>query len=174
MSQVRTNSLVPVGGIPAGANGGGIIQCVQTVKTDTFSTSLASGAESSDITGLTASLTPRSTSNKILISVNLSSSIDNNQSQVSIYRNSSLLTASVGDAAGSRSRCSFFGSLNIDTASFMFLDSPSSTSAQTYSLRIRNSSTITRTLFVNQYFGDTDAVRFSRSASTIILYEVSG
>jgi len=37
MSQVRTNSIVPAGGIPGGASGGGIIQCVSTTKTDIFS-----------------------------------------------------------------------------------------------------------------------------------------
>ena len=64
MSQLRTNSIVPVGGIPAGASGGGIIQVVQTVKTDDASTTSNSYT---DITGLSVTITPRSTSNKILI-----------------------------------------------------------------------------------------------------------
>ena len=37
MSQIKVNSIVPTGGLPSGANGG-IIQPIQTVKTDTFIT----------------------------------------------------------------------------------------------------------------------------------------
>ena len=44
MSQLKVNSIVPVGGLPAGATAGGIIQIVQTKKTDTASNSTASGA----------------------------------------------------------------------------------------------------------------------------------
>ena len=32
MSQLKVNSIVPVGGLPSGATGGGIIQTVQTIK----------------------------------------------------------------------------------------------------------------------------------------------
>ena len=35
MSQLKVNSIVPVGGLPAGATGGGIIQTVTLTKTDT-------------------------------------------------------------------------------------------------------------------------------------------
>ena len=38
MSQLKVNSIVPVGGLPSGASGGGIIQVVQAVKTNTAST----------------------------------------------------------------------------------------------------------------------------------------
>jgi len=65
MSQVRTNSLVPVGGIPAGASGGGIIQCVYALKTDTQS--FANNSSFNDISGLSVSITPRSSSNKVLV-----------------------------------------------------------------------------------------------------------
>lgn len=177
MSQLRTNSIVPVGGIPAGASGGGIIQVVQTVKTDAYTASTASGSETSDITGLTASITPRSTSNKILISVSLNSGIDSNNSGVSIFRNGTRLTAATGDAASTRARQSFsvYGNVgDTTTGGYMFLDSPASTSAQTYSLRIMNPSSITRTICVNQTITDSDLARVGRYTSTIILYEVSG
>ena len=62
MSQIKVNSIVPVGGLPSGSNGG-IIQVVQTVKTDTFSHNSTSFA---DLTGLSATITPSSSSNKIL------------------------------------------------------------------------------------------------------------
>ncbi|BCV08527.1 MAG: hypothetical protein CM15mL8_070 [Caudoviricetes sp.] len=55
MSQLKVNSIVPVGGLPSGASGG-IIQVVQTVKTDTMSTS-GTGGSYQDITGLSVTIT---------------------------------------------------------------------------------------------------------------------
>ena len=40
MSQIKVNSIVPAGGLPSGATAGGIIQVVQSVKTDDFSTAV--------------------------------------------------------------------------------------------------------------------------------------
>ena len=54
MSQIKVNSIIPAGGLPAGSNGG-IIQVKQTVKTDTFS-STTTGSDV-DITGLSVSIT---------------------------------------------------------------------------------------------------------------------
>ena len=61
MSQLKVNSIVPVGGLPSGANGG-IIQCVQTVKTDTTSQSLTGSSNFFDISGMSVSITPSSNS----------------------------------------------------------------------------------------------------------------
>ena len=43
MSQLKVNSIVPVGGVPTGGTGG-VIQAKQTVRTSTFSQNLARGA----------------------------------------------------------------------------------------------------------------------------------
>ena len=64
MSQLKVNSIVPVGGLPSGANGG-IIQVVNVVKQDTFTTTSAGSFQ--DITGLSLSITPSSNSSKILV-----------------------------------------------------------------------------------------------------------
>jgi hypothetical protein len=53
--------------LPSGV-GGKVLQVVQTVKSDTFSSSSATFV---DITGLSASITPSSASNKILVMVSL-------------------------------------------------------------------------------------------------------
>ena len=37
MSQIKVDSIVPSGGLPAGSSGGGIIQIVSATKTDAFS-----------------------------------------------------------------------------------------------------------------------------------------
>ena len=46
---------------------GNVIQVVQTVKTDTFTVSTSNTSAPADITGFSATITPTSTSNKILI-----------------------------------------------------------------------------------------------------------
>ena len=58
--------------LPAGV-GGKVLQVVQTVKSDTFSTS---STTFTDVTGLSVSITPSSTSNKILILASISGSQD--------------------------------------------------------------------------------------------------
>ena len=63
MSQLKVNSIVPSGGVPAGAFGGGIIQVVETKS----NTQVSYSGSTSWRTVLTLSITPRSTSNKILL-----------------------------------------------------------------------------------------------------------
>ena len=178
MSQLRTNSIVPVGGIPAGASGGGIIQCVQTVKTDTFSTS-ASG--NTAITGLSASITPRSTSNKILVTYNINydSTRGNSGGGFRIFRDGSHITASSGATAGNRYTVSGdFGSNNdADQSgmhrSFTYLDSPSSTSSLTYQIYTYQESS-SFTTHINRARGDGDQGDDPRMSSVITLMEISG
>ena len=65
MSQLKVNSIVPVGGLSSGASGG-IIQTVQTVNTDTTSTYSTTMV---DCSGMAVTITPSSSSNKILVTV---------------------------------------------------------------------------------------------------------
>jgi len=178
MSQVRTNSLVPVGGVPSGASGGGIIQIVQTVRTGIESLSLASGGVSNDLTGLTASITPRSTSNKVLVLAGVNCSADSNACFIYLYRGGSVVSGATGDAAGSRVRVTATAWSNsnhqAETANFEYLDSPASTSSLTYSLRIGHSSGITRTVTINNSVTESDSGAYARAISYIILMEVSG
>ena len=64
MSQIKVNSIIPVSGVPAGSSGGGIVQVVSTRKTNRFTTSSNSFT---DIDDFEVTITPFSTSNKILI-----------------------------------------------------------------------------------------------------------
>ena len=57
MSTLKTNSITDVSGKPLVNNSGGIIQVVQTVKTDPWSSS-SDGISWYAVTGLTASITP--------------------------------------------------------------------------------------------------------------------
>ena len=62
MSQIKVNSIVPTGGLPAGANGG-IIQIVYAETTTKVSDTSGNFVD----TGITATITPSSNSSKILV-----------------------------------------------------------------------------------------------------------
>jgi hypothetical protein len=140
MSQLKVNSIVPSGGLPAGSDGGGIIQCVQTVKTDAFSTT--ANSTWTDITGMSASITPQSSSNKILVHVKLE--VSDSSAEIQVYRllrGGSVISAST---AGSSEN----GFAMIDTDAYTsgirstdacitcFLDAPSTTSSTTYKVQV--------------------------------------
>ena len=78
MSQIKVDSIIPRGGLASGSSGG-IIQVRSVTKTDTFQTSSASFT---DITGLSVSITPQSTSSKILIQVHITGDGRESQSRV--------------------------------------------------------------------------------------------
>ena len=176
MSQLRTNSIVPVGGIPAGADGGGIIQVVQTVKTDDASTTSNSYT---DITGLSVTITPRSTSNKILIMMNVNIGHSTNATTgFRIIRGASTDIAS-GTYAGSGysaatvgGRISVSDDGNLFAFSMQYLDSPATTSATTYKIQWATQSA---TAYINRAASSTGG-GFSRctSISTLLAVEVSG
>jgi hypothetical protein len=160
---------------------GSVLQVVSTTKTNTFSASVATGAVSGDVTGLTASITPISTNSKIFVSVAVT--VGTQAPQIVLYRNGSP-TNFVGDAEGDRKRVSQVssgtntsGTNFLDASgfvSFTYLDSPSTTSEVTYSLRLGHIDTGTATIFVNRFPADTDNSRFGRGASSITLMEIAG
>ena len=69
MSQLKVNSIVPAGGLPSGSNGG-IIQVKQALVNTTVSASCGSASTFTDISGMEVTITPSSSSNKILFSWN--------------------------------------------------------------------------------------------------------
>ena len=136
MSQLKVNSIVPAGGLPSGSNGG-IIQCVQTFKVD--GTSQVGGGTSTfyDISGMSVTITPSSSSNKILIawvcSVGCSSADRNNH--IRLLRGSTVIGNST---AGSSSNGQAEDRTETDECrpyNMMFLDSPATTSATTYKMQ---------------------------------------
>ena len=136
---VALNNPLPVasGGTGATSNVGKVLQVVQGTKTDTFSTS--SGAETAFVdTGLSVTITPSSSSNKILVlwNMNVGASAAN-ITNIKLQRGTTDI--SVGDASGNRIRVTQASGGNwatyaSDVAAGQYLDSPSTTSATTYKL----------------------------------------
>ena len=154
-----------------------IIQVISTTKTDAFTESVATGAVSGDVTGLTATITPTTNTNKVLVICHLTGTAGGtNPILPALYRAGSLINAATGDAAGSRSRVTSVGreaaGTIASTANFVYLDSPASTSALTYSIRLRHGGGGTNTVYVNRSETDTDAATTARTISTITLMEV--
>tara|TARA_R100001086_G_scaffold43439_1_gene19201 strand:- start:9 stop:536 length:528 start_codon:yes stop_codon:yes gene_type:complete len=174
MSQLKVNSIVPVGGLPSGASGG-IIQIVQTVKTDTMSTS-GTGGSYQDITGLSVTITPSSSSNKVLIVPSILMAADSGHRHgYRILRGSTVIC--VGDTAGSRNPAtSFQGNPPNNVMAFnhtnLFLDSPATTSATTYKVQFRGEGNSSN-LFINRSQVDSDSDTHFRGTSQITAFEIT-
>ena len=169
---VWVNEVPAVPAVPAGS----VLQVVSGTKTDTQSQSLAAGA-SFVVTDLTASITPSSSSNKVLVTFDVSANAANQGCVVTIKRDGTAI--GVGAAAGSRSRVTAGGAgltndRTLASFSATVLDSPASTSTLVYTVELLNPDDVTKTIFVNRSAVDADIVHGVRSASRVILMEVAG
>ena len=166
MSQLKVNSIIPVAGVPTGG-GGGIIQVVQAVKDDTATFTTTSFT---DITGLSASITPTSSSNKILVKAFVYvSNIGNTTGMINLVRGSTNIAQPSGSVTNTASIFSDFGVAHMVQRVMTFLDSPATTSATSNKLQIRCDNTysplkINRYSETNDYYG----------VSTLTLEEVAG
>ena len=154
---------------------GNVIQVVSTTKTDTFSSNSTSFT---DITGLSASITPTSSSSKILVlaTVAISGSNVQTQSTLRLVRGSTVIFA--GDSAGSR-QLGFYGTdpntsntSNITPQSISFLDSPATTSSTTYKIQMYSNSS-SATFYINRAYDDPDQAYRTRTASSITILEIA-
>lgn len=163
--------------------GGPILQVVSTTKADTFSASVASAA-AADVTGLSVAITPRSSTSKVLVSVNMNGFTDvgggSYRAQLAAQLKRSTTVIGGGTAVGNRTSASAtaVGSGLIDNLasvnlSFSYLDSPATTSATTYQVAVFNSTGATFTLLVNVQGIDTDAASIVRTSSTITAMEIA-
>lgn len=154
---------------------GKVLQVVQTVKTDTFTTTSTSYT---DVTNLSATITPSATSSKILIIAQISQGQTNNANAGHFRLSGGNSTNYVGDTASNRTRSVFGGgqganmASNIYALTIVYLDSPSTTSATTYKVQGLVSSGAT--LYLNRSQGDVDDAYHGRGASSITVMEISG
>lgn len=161
--------------IGAVSRSGGTLQVVQTVKTDTFVTT---SATFTTVTGLTASITPRSTSSKILVLAQIAHGYGNNTGWGHFKVTRGGTDIYVGDSAGSRVRAVFGGQTGVNaldqvsSESIVELDSPASTSTLTYQVEVRQSNA--GSVHVNRSANDADNALAPRGASSITLIEVAG
>ena len=152
---------------------GTVLQVVSVTKTDTFS---MSSTTYTDITGFAATITPSSVNSKIFVIVDGYMGSQSGQVAVRarLMRNSTPI--SIGNVAGSRTLASSEGisdsGNHMTPLSISFLDSPSTTSAVTYSVQMQNTGGGHAT-HLNRSTADTDGAGVARTASTITLMEIA-
>ena len=156
---LNNNSLTTITSLPTGV-GGKVLQVVNA----TFGTATNSTSSTFADLGLSASITPSSTSSKILVAVHLSGCQKNNnallgtrllRNSTTIYTidNMSLYTANTNENA-------------CGSVSTSYLDSPSTTSATTYKIQFRSVNNVSYVYINNDVAGG--------SNSNITLMEIAG
>jgi hypothetical protein len=147
---------------------------VQTVKTDTFTTTSTSFV---DITGLTVSITPSSATSKILVIAQVTYGMSNAQGYGAFRLAGGNSGDFIGDSDGSRVRAVFGGSSNVNltaltmSSPIVYLDSPGVSTAVTYRVEVRQ--TGSGSVFVNRSTDDGDEAGRVRGASSITVIEVA-
>jgi len=150
-----SGTIVTTNTIPAG-------QVVQVVQ-GTYATQTSSSTSTYADTGLTATITPSSSSNKILVLVThpecfKSSANAANRIRMMLVKNGSNLIQITEDIGWTNAATS-----NTFGISFSYLDSPSSTSALTY-----------KTQYANPVNTATVYVQYNNTTSAITLMEIKG
>jgi hypothetical protein len=167
LDAVVTNGVVEKGALPSGS----VLQVVSTTKTDQFTTSSTTFAS---VTGLSATITPTSTSSKIMVMV-----VVNWAAQASsipaarVTRNGTAV--GIGDSLGTRTRSSAASRTGAiyatDSVSATFLDSPNSVSALTYQVEVVVN---TGSLVIGGTGDNSSDPANHATVSTITLMEIAG
>ena len=151
-SELRVDKIIPTAGVPTGG-AGGVIQVVMgesDTQTDTTSTSYVDS-------NLSATITPKFATSKILIHLMTTVQQSGSRTRVTIHS-----SASGGTLHGSSNGLQAFEGNNVNMGCHLtILDSPNTTSAVTYKLQ-----------YLNQG-GDTSFCQCAVHKGTITLMEVS-
>ena len=174
-SSVTATSFFGSGAGLSGVSAGKILQVVSTTKTDTFSSNSDSFT---DLTGLSVTITPTSTSSKILFSATLCYGMSaDGYGSARLVRDSTPI--GVAPVAGNRTVCGFPMQMNLNannklyTLTYQYLDSPNTTSATTYKLQGRTYSGDSRTFTINKTQLDSNSSYHHRGESRVIAMEVA-
>ena len=167
-----------IAAIPAIAGIGSNV--VQTVKTNTFTTASTSFV---NVTGFTVSITPSSTSSKILIIASFTLAGTGSRQAGNSYGVSAKLRRNstdiyIGDAAGSRTRASTgvapYHAEDYAQNTLIFLDSPNTTSSVTYGMQVAHpTNTQGRSVTIGRSGTDGDNSQYSRHPSSYTAIEVA-
>ena len=157
---------------------GKIHKLISTTKTDVFSTQSTSMV---DVTGMTLSITPASSSNKIFISTTVCIGHDSGAYPAfNLLRDSTHIAVPTGYAVmGGSARNTSFGpigaldSYKLDVITFNFLDEPGDTNTHTYKLQISNGQSNKNTQLNKPISFDNAYTYPANGVSTFTLMEVA-
>ena len=169
---LAANGSVNIPTLTTNSTFGKILQVVSAHKSDTFSQATSAGVFY-DITGFSASITPASSSNNILVLFNINAGFTTGwRGSFRLVRGSTAIN--IGDASGSVNRATFSAvftgsSSQTEQVSSNFLDSPSSTSSLTYKLQLVTEG---GTHYINRSSADNTSSTYFAGASNLTLMEV--
>ena len=155
-SKLRVDSILPVDGAPT-SGGGGIVQCVSTTKTTQQSILDSSGSSaypSGAVDIMTATITPKFNTSKILISTTVQAA-SSDAAILYMFRDSTLINAGTEGSSGASGAYRGWQHVRMyrtnETYSYstQFLDEPATTSAITYKVKGLNMEGST-TLYINR------------------------
>ena len=176
-SELRVDKIVPVDGVTS-SGGGGIVQVQSVTKTDAWNMP-ANNTSFHTVTGLSVTITPKFDTSKILVMYDMVWSAQNGHCSCRLMRDSTPIK--VGDASGNKTQVTgqiHYTSSNqydLENVSGTHLDSPSTTSAVTYSMQVGTPYASSYEVYVNYHAEDSsDQSWAGRAASTITVMEVSG
>jgi len=166
LSKVPADALA-LGAARSNFGAGAVLQVVSATKVNAFSTSSTSPV---DVTGLSVSITPTSSTSKMLVVVQLFCGSDvNSATYANIVRNSTPLNVSTAGGSFNSSAGMYLGSSNLYlTLPLTFLDSPNTASATTYKVQIF-AGTSTGAVGINRRISDL----VIGGASTITVMEIA-
>ena len=180
MSLIKTNAIQTVAGKPILNSTGSVIQIVSTTKQDIWS----GGAYPNwgTVTGLSVSITPTSSSNKILILGQVSCSSAYWEVKGRLIRDGSTISGAMGTPRGSRTVATFV--VNEYSASGVgygmycghinYLDSPATTNPVSYGVQMRSyNASYSIGVNYNVYTDDNADTYYGNGISTLTAIEVS-
>jgi hypothetical protein len=159
-------------------NGSGqvVVQVQSTTLTTTFSTNSGSYT---DVTGLSVSITPTNSANKILVLLNVSiAGWSSSGNGLQLVRGSTpicIATGTSGQQISSLGDSYLGGNDRVVTQALSFLDSPATTSATTYKTQAIGGSGGggANFVYVNRDANDTGNTSHTRAISTITVMEIA-
>lgn len=162
------------GALPSNVIGaGGVLQVVSVNKADSFSTTSGTFV---DITGLSVSITPISTTSKIYVvaTIPVVSGTASAGANFSLSRNGTLIGQGTSGTTQNSIAVVYINASSLSNdfytgTSFSIFDSPSTTSAITYQVRML-SSTSGQTCWIGRRGSDT----YGGSSSTLTAMEIAG
>ena len=174
VSTIQNASLAS--GVPSAAKlpAGSVLQVVSTTKTDTSSTT---STTYSDIAGLSASITPISSSSKILVLYSIAASDDINSCCIQLVRGSTVINIGTS-GTGSRNNCtlgSYYTYTDLNSQAIYggtFLDSPATTSSTTYKFQFKVG-IAGGTAYINRTFNNADLGYTVCLPSSITILEIA-
>lgn len=171
--QVTSDKLAS-GAARANFGAGCVLQVVQDVNSAVWNS--LNSTTFADVPDFAATITPSSTSNKILVTVSMFGSCTSNCA-VRLMRDSTPIGVNTTSPMGNRRQSStgdFFGNSSNTGASinFTYLDSPSLNTAITYKMQYITTSGYPFCLNAN--YADADSAYVCRGVSTLTLMEIAG